>query len=38
MGPEVVTDWAGLDWSGADWSILALIAAFLAVALAMVSF
>jgi uncharacterized membrane protein len=37
FGAFWVGEGAGLDWPGADWSILALIAAFLAVALAMVS-
>ena len=37
FGAFWVGEGAGLDWPGADWSILALIAAFLAVALIMVA-
>jgi Ca2+/H+ antiporter, TMEM165/GDT1 family len=37
FGTFWVGEGAGLEWPGADWSILALIAAFLAVALSMVA-
>ncbi len=37
FGAFWVGEGAGLDWPGADWSILALIAAFLALALSMIS-
>jgi uncharacterized membrane protein len=37
FGAFWVGEGAGLKWPGADWSILALIAAFLALALSMIA-